>query len=138
MMGVERISKPESDTEPFPGSVGCSWLYFFAFAGGNRVECDWKAKPYSAVKPAVNVRLSGQLLPKGGELNLSCQSRPSPQSPDLLLSSTDTTLLPNENPRICFCHEGVFYCPVTSSLSLLKNPKPNPTQQPPPAPEFQK
>lgn len=70
MMGVERIIKPESDTEPFPGSVGCNWLYFFALAGGNRVECDWKAKPYSAVKPAVNVRMSGQLLPKGGEPNL--------------------------------------------------------------------
>ena len=33
---------------------------------------DWKAKPYSAVKPAVNMSMNGQLLPKVGKLNFSC------------------------------------------------------------------
>lgn len=87
--------KAESDTETFPASTGCSWLYFSAFAGGRRVECDWKAKPYSMVKSAVNVKASGRLPPNVGKLSLSCQSLPCPQNPDLLLSPTDTTPLPN-------------------------------------------
>lgn len=44
MMGIERIIKLESDTEPFPASMGYRKLYFSAFADGSGVECDWKAK----------------------------------------------------------------------------------------------
>lgn len=80
MTDIERIIKLESNTKPSPACPQGVAL-FSVLAGGNRVGCDWKAKPSSAVHSVDNVRTR-----ECGMLSLGCQNLPGPQCPDLLLS----------------------------------------------------
>jgi hypothetical protein len=82
MTGIKRIIKLQSNTKPSPACPQGVAL-FSVLASGNRVGCDQKAKPSSAVLSADNVRTCECW---DAELSLGYQRQPGPQHPDLLLS----------------------------------------------------